>query len=143
MNLKKIFSFILLIVSSATFVACGGSSGGSDSDGVGYPESLAGKIMSFDAANEFIFDSGNGLTGTRNGFACSGTYEYKDGVLNMVYEGNFSGQTKLAKLRCTGTISGYSTDTNAGTYSCRETDYATQAPTSNPPLSAFVLKDNF
>lgn len=143
MNLKKIFSLSLLIVSAMTFVACGGSSGGGGDGGTGYPESLAGKIMSFDTRNEFLFDSGNTLTGTRNGFACSGTYTYEDGLLTMVYEGSFSGESGLSKLSCTGTISGYKAETGTGTYSCTETDFTTQNPTSNPPLSSFVLKDKF
>lgn len=129
MNLKKIFSIILLIGSAFSLVACGGGGGGSDGngsgsgvvEGPGYPEALATMTMVFDANNKFVFDAGNRLTGMRNGKPCTGTYSYKDGYLTMNYSGY---QNDLPALSCSGTISGYQVTT--GTSSVGTGNYTYQ-----------------
>ena len=143
MNLKKIFSSLLMMASALSFVACGGSSGGGDGDaGKGYPESLAGYTMSFDANNTFIFSAAEQVTGTRNGKACAGTYEYREGALTMRYELVFADGSAPVKLECAGTISGYVVATGTGTYSCVETNAETHVPTGDSFPTSYTLSSN-
>ncbi len=142
MNLKKIFSYLLMMGAALGFVACGGGSGDGVGDpGNGYPESLAGCTMSFDANNVFMF-SADQLTGTRNGKACAGTYEYHSGALTMRYTLVFADGSAPVKLECAGTISGYNADAGTGTYSCVETNAETHLPTGEAFPNSFTLSSN-
>ncbi|MBR5622752.1 MAG: hypothetical protein IKW49_06180 [Opitutales bacterium] len=140
MNLKKIFSSLLMMASALSFVACGGGSGDGDGDaGKSYPNSLAGCTMSFDANNVFMFSAAEQVTGTRNGKACAGTYEYREGSLTMRYELVFADGSAPVKLECAGKISGYVAATGTGTYACVETNAETHLPTGDVFPNSFTL----
>lgn len=138
--MKNTISGILLLLAFASFgCGCGGAgreAAAAERENLKkYPEQLEQRRMLFNADNQFLFAPDGSFVGKRAGKDCRGTYSYQGGTLTLHYGFAFPGNAE--RYECTGTLSGYDSDTGRGTYSYTETSSGGKALAPFP--TQFIL----